>query len=114
MKYAKWLAISFVLVLLLGCATTVIPKAVPLPNQASFDGKDQNSGIIEMVDGRFRLTPKKLQAYDVLVEIYGGRFVPAIRNRDGVQGDLMDPEHMVKFLTMIRWHKSGFDAKEVF
>lgn len=114
MRSAKWLVISFALALLIGCASTTIPKAVPVAPTASFDGNDQNSGILRAVDGGFEVTSNFLDRYDDLVEIYGSRFIPEIQKRAGVTGNVIDKEHMTKFLVMNRWHRSGFDAKEVF
>lgn len=107
MKYAKWLPISFTFIFMVGCVTTQIPTAAPTPKQASYDGSTQNSGIIGVVDGGYIVTPNFLKKYDELVSKYGSRFTPAIQTRDGVIGQNIDKEHMIKYLVMMQWQRSG-------
>jgi len=92
---------------LVGCVTTQIPTPAPTPEVASYDGSTQNSGILGIVDGGYIVTPNFLKKYAELVSKYGSKFTPAIQPMDGVIGQNIDKEHMIKYLVMMQWQRSG-------
>lgn len=62
------------LVLLSGCGT-VVPK-VREGTISSFDGNDQNSGVIEITENGALVTPDFIQFYNALIEDYGNKTTP--------------------------------------
>lgn len=106
----KALYLVLVLALAGGC-TTVIPKPAPAAAVASFDGGEQNSGIVRVLpDGSFVVTAHLRDRYNALIALYGAQFVPALRTDAGLAplpaaqwG--MTPQTMVNFVTMVQWHR---------
>lgn len=116
-RRAFWFAVGTAAVLVLaaflfiGCASTVTPAAVQ-SNQASFDGGAQNSGILATQPGGFTVTAHFRDRYNALVADYGTWFAPALQRDEGllsVTSDVwfIDAAHLVKFIQMNSWKKSG-------
>jgi hypothetical protein len=111
---------AFILVLALvagavlgtGCGT-VTPGAIS-SEHASFDGNDQNSGVIgrDPLGRGYIITHRARDRYNALVKVFGRDFSPALRADAGVisAGDayVIDREHLIKFIEMSRWAKAGF------
>lgn len=111
MKFAKLLLSSALIVFLVSCAGTYVPKATSTSAEASYDGNVKNSGIVAATDKGFEVTDHFLARYDALVEKYGERFTPSLKKRYGVSGNLISKEAMSYFITMNRWNKNGILPK---
>lgn len=97
--------------ILLGACTTVTPHAIE-SHIASFDGNEQNSGIISVNANGWVVTPHLRDRYNALVKIYGGDFKPRIEKDDGIRelpsgNYLLDKQHAVYFLEMVAWQRAG-------
>lgn len=116
---AKWLLHCLglaVLILCLGCTTTVIPHN-GRPTQPSFDGNDQTSGIItNFPDHSALITGHAAARYQLLVIDYGAKFQPPIQHSDGLNiyyttptGSAwhIDAEHLTDFGIMQYWKRKG-------
>lgn len=125
-------------VICVGCAKTYVPT-ISHSQQPSFDGNQQNSGIIGVSVAGFVVTEKVYNKYNALIDIYGYKFSPVltrdhgivatnchtfkIKNKHGVftpwQGDInkkyyiMTAEAMVNYLDMNDWQKSGIKAPSI-
>lgn len=95
MKLVKILLISLIVA---GC--TVVPKPIKV-KQASFDGSQQNSGLIGYApDGSGIITPHKRDTYNRLMLTYGARFPVPLTFDTGISWTptnafLIDAEHLV-------------------
>ncbi len=103
-----------------GCTGTVTPERVHSA-QASFDGADQNSGILKLLPHGAVVTPKFRDRYNALAKTYSRRFAPPLRRDHGLRAvpgrdhgfpELaevweIDNEHLVKMLEMNAWRKMG-------
>ena len=109
-RRASVLSVLFVLSFT-GC-TTVTPKPVA-SREASFDGNEQNSGIIAYVPGHgLQITAHKRDAYNLLIDNYGRAFTPPLIRDAGLaplaDGTwLLDLEHSQRLLEMIAWQRMG-------
>lgn len=75
---AQWLAMLATL-LLTGCTSTVTPP-VPKAAVASFDGTNQNSGVISVTKGvGIEVTPYWRERYNAYVPLYGRWTIPAVK-----------------------------------
>jgi hypothetical protein len=112
----RWLNIVAFCILaaiaLTACNSTVRPALVE-PAQASYDGNEQNSGILgaDPAGGGYLITAHARDRYNALVETYGRDFAPALTRDAGISktegGYVITREYLVKFLEMNRWRKSG-------
>jgi hypothetical protein len=98
---------------LCGCTSTVAPKLAG-ETQASWDGTNQNSGIIGLtVDHQAIITLHASDRYNGLITIYGARFNPRLvpdagLTRVGNGGTcIMDAQHLAYFATMQRWARQA-------
>lgn len=95
---------------LAGCASTVAPDTVQA-SQASFDGGEQNSGILSEERGGFLVTPHFRDRFNALADTYGEAFAPAVTRDAGMSRRggawFIDADHMVFFVRMNAWAKSG-------
>jgi len=100
-----------------GCAAAVVPVPVQAA-QASWDGGEQNSGILAATPTGFRVTGHFRDRYNALVEVYGKHFAPALRADDGLtyrqllsnppqDSYEIDAQHMQYFIEMNAWRKAG-------
>lgn len=130
-RIAGWLlagCIALAIVGLLGCTSTITPRNVhdPVP---SWDGTNQHSGIIAILDdGRFLVTPYFRDRYHAMLKIYArgkdsaGRPLFAVPPKpdDGLHAGIMlhddgstepawvmTPQVMSNFARMNRWRKKG-------
>jgi hypothetical protein len=103
------------LLLVLLCLTvsgcfTVSPVLVE-PSRPSYDQNEATSGIISDSPSGFIVTPHFVERYNGLVDLWGSRFVPALKRNEGisiVSGQyVIDRERMAKFVQMNLWRKSG-------
>lgn len=100
--------------LLAGC--TVIPKW-GAPRVASWDGNEQNSGLLGQLPDRSGVITDHAKArYVVLCGQYGGKFAPPVLGNEGLTvwsnapaGPVwrIDAEHLAKFGDMSRWKREG-------
>lgn len=104
--------IAFAVIGSTGCSSTVTPKPVAT-SEASFDGGEQNSGILKLVDGGAIITEHARERFNALIEIYGEEFLPAIEKDRGIRPDLSDGTYFItnealqKFILMNHWRKMG-------
>ncbi len=94
-----------------GCAGTVTPKVVT-STQASFDGNEQNSGVISVQPNGYVVTAHFRDRYNALIADYGTAFTPPLSHDAGIARLtdytwLIDREHMIKMIEMNTWRKSG-------
>ena len=118
MNFVKWRANSLFIVCvlslcLLGCATSVVPKPVT-GSTISYDGNDRNSGIkLYIPEVGFLVTPHFRVRYNNLIEIYGKKFEKPLVRDEGITpfenkvDFTIDKQHMVYFVQMNTWYKSG-------
>ncbi len=103
---------------LVGCETapikTTLSDLAPVDQQISFDGEEQNAGILDFIPGEgFLVTKKAKERYQALAAIYGPRSSPAVLPSDGVlqykETDkfILSSEAMVNFQEFTQLHKSG-------
>ena len=115
------IALILLLALAAGCTSTVIPTHVQ-PRVASFDGNDQNSGVIRFLpDGAALVTGHWLDRYHAMAAQFGNRFRPALDDNRGIgsrlsavgadgvlrEGWMATAEVVANFETMNRWRKES-------
>lgn len=106
----------FAVWLLAGCVSPTVPAALPPAAAASFDGGEQNSGVISSTAAGFLITPHLRDRYNALVARYGGDFAPPLRidaglERRGPEVWEMSKQAMVNFLEMNAWRRAGIPPK---
>jgi hypothetical protein len=95
---------------LAGCST-VVPKTIDA-NVASFDGNEQNSGILRSTPAGYVITPHFRDRYNALIDVYGDDFLVHLKRDEGITPLsptelLIDRQHLDKFLEMLAWQRSG-------
>jgi hypothetical protein len=100
--------------LLSGCASTTTPET-HAPQQASWDGNEQNSGIIRYTPDGFLVTASFHDRYNELVAAYGKTYKPALQQDSGMRPApdglwLIDAEHLQRFVEMNLKRKSGIQT----
>lgn len=102
---------------LAGCTSTVTPDRVT-SSVASFDGNEQNSGIISGNANGYVVTAHFRDRYNALVATYGRDFSPPIEPDAGIVEIesrkslyLIDRQHLAQFLEMNAWHRAGLKPK---
>ena len=108
-------ALALLLGLALAGCGTVIPTTVQ-SSAASFDGNDQNSGIISANANGYVVTSHFRDRYNALASIYGRDFsVPLVPDAGLMQIDawhwLIDRQHLSQFLEMQSWQRAGISPK---
>jgi hypothetical protein len=98
-------------ILFAGCSTTVTPRVV-LSSEASWDGTNQNSGVIGFYGVCGVITPHARDRYNGLIDIYGKKFIPPIAFDYGIskhtnENYLITPQGIVAFAQMNRWRRSS-------
>lgn len=102
----------------IGCSSVkeenivVKPKVEIVDTTPSWDGNEQNSGLIDVIPGKgVLITSRAAKRYNALIVKYGKMFEPALKENDGLTPDgdsyLLDNEHLVKFIEMNRKHKNS-------
>ena len=110
------LAVSLGLALWAGCGT-VTPAQVHA-GAASFDGTNQNSGVLEFTaDGSALITAHARDRYNALAAVYSKKFLPPLSPDEGLRPQpliipgpptwAIDPQHLNYFKTMNRWKREG-------
>jgi len=116
-RAVRWISVALVICVAVltfgvtGCAGTVVPRLVE-SQQASFDGNEQNSGIITSTPSGFVVTDHFRERYNALIATYGADFKPGLKPDSGIApiggGQwLISKQAMVDFLTMNSWRKAG-------
>lgn len=118
MKLFRTLLLGLALALACTGCTTVTPTPADVPAVASFDGAEQNSGIVGVQPGGLFVVTAHLRArYNSLIADYGREFAPAIvadcglAPIDGTGRWTMTPEAMANFATMVQWRRMGRAAR---
>lgn len=89
---------------------TIVPSVV-VDTVPSWDGNEQNSGILDFVEGKgWLITPKAAKRYSELSEMYGNMFEPDLGKAEGLvaqeDGNFILPqEYIVKFGLMNQKNK---------
>jgi len=101
-------AVLWLLSLCVGC-TTVTPHTVN-SSAYSFDGTNQNSGVIGFVGEQVEVTPHWRDRYNAMISVYSKRFLPPLAPDYGLTPTatntfLVTPEAYRDFLKMNRWRK---------
>jgi hypothetical protein len=83
------------------------PKIEIVDTTPSWDGNEQNSGIIDYIKGEgWLITPRAAERYTALTKKYGNTFTPALSEGEGLvkKGDnyILNNEYIVKFAVMNR------------
>lgn len=114
MKLFRTLLLGLALALACTGCTTVTPTPADVPAVASFDGAEQNSGIVGVqADGTFLVTAHLRARYNALVADYGHEFAPPLSSDSGLSpvGPFdrwtMTPQAMANFATMVQWRRMG-------
>ena len=134
----NWLSKLFAVALIalaVGCASTLTPK-IAESQLASFDGTNQNSGLVAFVNGGAAMTTHAHDRYVDLVKEFGVRFHPPLTNDAGwlwtaTDGSIwptgstpaktqivydpnanwwVDNQHLAYFAAMNRWRKQDVEA----
>lgn len=106
------LIVIILLALAATSCTTITPDQVHA-TAPSYDGNDQNSGIIAAVPAGIVVTPHLRDRYNHLIDLYGQDFTPAIKADAGLTDApdkvnfILDRQHFVQFLEMNQWLKAG-------
>jgi len=108
------IALALALFVLCSCGInqplgTQIPPAVH-SSTASFDGREQNSGILGEDAGLFHVTPHFHDRFTAMASTYGQRLTPPLDTTRGVTAlpdgtYTFDAEAMASFLRMNRWRR---------
>lgn len=115
--------LAFAALFFVGCTNTVTPKPIPAQT-ASYDGAEQNSGLLALVPGGALITESTRVRYNALVEIYGGEFVPVLTRNKGIRRataeqlqaaqlndrknlHFIDNEALQNFVLMSTWRRMG-------
>ncbi len=90
---------------------TIVPPRVE-DSQISWDGNEQNGGLIDYVEEKgFEITKKALIRYNALIFLFGKTLVPQVVENDGVtiEGEriFLSSEAMVNFMTLNKKFKNG-------
>jgi hypothetical protein len=99
----------------MGCVSTTVPKPVEA-HEASYDGNEQNSGVLSVNPNGYVVTAHFRDRYLALVATYGRDFKPPIDSTLGVM-DLhdgtyhFDRQRMVYFLEMAAMNRAGLKPK---
>lgn len=102
------MVVLWLLSLCVGC-TTVTPRTVN-SSAYSFDGTNQNSGIIGFVGEQPEVTPHWRDRYNGMILVYAKRFLPPLVPDYGLtltatNTFLVAPEAYRDFVKMNRWRK---------
>ena len=96
---------SMLLAMILLTSCTIVPKQ-PVSTVSSFSGNEQNSGFLGYTEDHYGIiTQAKLDEYNALVDVFGSKFYPPVKENDGITrrngAILIDKEHLVKFSQML-------------
>lgn len=113
MKSANNIFIGLAILFAVGCATTVTPPQV-VSNGASYDNGQRNSGFQGWCTNNgvtfAMISTNAYQRYNALIDIYGKKFLPPIKEDHGVIPNqtnyLLTLEALSDFATMNRWRKN--------
>ena len=109
------LTILCVSLALSGCAGTVTPDRISAA-AASYDGNEQNSGIISVNQLGYVVTGHFRDRHNALVALFGRDFLPPLTPDAGlteITSDrwLIDRQHLSQFLEMNAWNRAGLRPK---
>jgi hypothetical protein len=81
--------------------------------EIDFNENEQNGGILDFNENGWKITPKALFKYNLLIEQFGATFEPALNKNDGVsfmgQDIYLTQEYMIKFALMNQKKKGNID-----
>ncbi|AHF92485.1 hypothetical protein OPIT5_29350 [Opitutaceae bacterium TAV5] len=105
------------IVLVLGqpaCTSTITPTPVT-PARASYDGDNQNSGVLAIDPAGFVVTPRWRERYNLAIARYGADWRPTLAPDHGVIARtdgtfLASREAMEKAIVMFSWLRMGRPA----
>jgi hypothetical protein len=105
--------IFFLFTIFCSCKSKPVQTYVPPPiveTQPSWDGEEQNSGIIDYLDGRgFLITSSAAKRYTFLTGKFGQGLTPTVSPGEGLIPDgnnfLLSPEYMSVFMEVSRLNK---------
>lgn len=112
---AKWLFLAafawLVAVIVSSCIHTTAPELVEAA-VASYDGNEQNSGVIASTPSGFIVTDNFRLRYNALIATYGADLpTPATVDSGiapiGPDRWLITKQRMIDFLTMNQWRRAG-------
>lgn len=103
----------FISLLFVGCKTTKPETFIPPPiveTQPSWDGEEQNSGLIDYIEGKgFLITKNAAERYRFLTKKFGQQLTPPITEGQGLEATeenfLLSPEYMSVFMEVSRLNK---------
>ncbi len=112
-SYAIYCLISvFCIFGLSSCSLFEREKPVPevVDTNPSWDGTEQNSGVLDFIEGEgLLITPKAAKRYTALSEKHSKLFLPPLKSGEGLipKGDnfILPPEYVVKFAVMNKKNK---------
>lgn len=111
---SNWLSSLLAVVLLAGCVNTITPTHVQ-SSAYSWDGTNQNSGVLAMSNHCAIVTSHAVDRYNALMTLYGKAWAPPVKPWDGVTATptngvyILDAQHTFYFSTANRWKKEGKD-----
>ena len=108
--------LALILCLALTACGTVKPERVTSA-AASYDGNEQNSGIISANANGYVVTNHFRDRYNALAAVYGRDFTVPMTADAGLQqiSDstwLIDRQHLSQFLEMNTWSRAGLRPKK--
>lgn len=107
----KRLTLLLCCVLLTSGCLTVTPDPVKPPTHISWDAGEANGGVIALTQKGAEITPRALERYEALIDIYGKHFVPSLKTGHGVTktkvGIFLDNDALEKFIVMNQWRRMG-------
>jgi hypothetical protein len=103
----------FIFLLLTACQTKPVETYTPpkiVDTQPSWDGFEQNSGLIDYIDGKgFLITKGAAYRYRFLTKTLGSTLTPPIQEGEGLIPDgenfILSPEHMTIFMELSELNK---------
>lgn len=98
---------------LISCKVKQVPTYIPQPiveTQPSWDGVEQNSGLIDFIEGKgFLITKSAAERYTALTAKFGKTLTPNINPGEGLipyeDKFLLSPEYMSVFMEVSRLNK---------
>lgn len=110
-KLAFLLVLSVIAILAAAlCGCTIVTPHTVNSSAYSFDGTNQNSGVIGFVGEQAEVTPHWRDRYNGMIAVYSKRFLPPLVPDYGLTPTatntfLVTPEAYRDFVKMNRWRK---------
>ena len=113
MRFILILLFSFVFIGSSCRTVEEVKKPVIVDTSPSWDGNEQNSGVLEYIDDKgWHITQKAANRYSELTKKYGNMFIPELKRGEGLEPQedgtfIIKNEYMVKFVLMNKKHKAS-------